>query len=49
MLFEVEVLNVADVAAKKANKACTSACILLKGQMLHLEDIKCIVFLCSPL
>ncbi|XP_034244974.1 soluble guanylate cyclase 89Db-like [Thrips palmi] len=47
VLFEVEVLNVKDKQADRAST--TSACILLKGQMLYLEDTKCIVFLCSPL
>ena len=39
VLFEVEVLA----------SAAASSCILLKGQMLYLEDVKAIVFLCSPL
>ncbi|KAK3917461.1 Soluble guanylate cyclase 89Db [Frankliniella fusca] len=43
VLFEVEVLTTRPTAAAAA------PCILLKGQMLYLEEVEAIVFLCSPL
>ncbi|KAE8751770.1 hypothetical protein FOCC_FOCC001619 [Frankliniella occidentalis] len=54
VMFEVQVLNAANLAAEDGGGAAgpsqgAAPCILLKGQMLYLQEADAIVFLCSPL